>query len=206
MKKEIGRLSSKSIVIDQSIAEENDLIEESRKQKTIFLNLADNLEDPAPEIEAIESQITEVEQHNESIAAREHEAKQVDRLAEFYSNSRVTWQTLNIIVEKLRELRASLLEGVNLGFPGLHVRDRELYIGNVPLSQASSAIALRVACTIAMKDKPQLALLRIDNGEKLDENSRRTLFEMADQNGFQILFTSVTNGDDISVEIVNKEQ
>ena len=44
-----------------------------------------------------------------------------------------------------------------------------------------------------------------DRCEHLDADSRRMLFELADRENFQVLFTCVDDADDLRVEIVDHE-
>jgi hypothetical protein len=58
-----------------------------------------------------------------------------------------------------------------------------------------------VACAIAIKQNPKLCLLRIDEGERLDQRSRIQLYNIADQNNCQVILTAVNDSDDLTVNI-----
>ncbi|MBL8824860.1 MAG: AAA family ATPase [Planctomycetia bacterium] len=112
---------------------------------------------------------------------------------------------LDRVLEDLRSLRKGLLEGLDLGVDGLEVGKGELRLHGVSFKQASLAQKLRVACAVAMKGNGALRLLRIDDGEHLDSESRAFLLKLASENGWQVIMTCVADYDQLQVEIVDQE-
>lgn len=110
------------------------------------------------------------------------------------------------VLTGIRNLRGKLLEGLDLGVPGLEVGDGELRLNGVPFSQASMAQRLRVACAVATMQNPRLKLLRVDEAERLDADSEAALLEWADQHSFQVWMTRVSRDKELRVEIVEASE
>lgn len=107
-------------------------------------------------------------------------------------------ETLN----KLRQLRRDIVNGIDIGVSGLECDGESLTIEGAPLLAASMAQQLRLACAIAIKQNPKLRLLRVDEGERLDHRSRMKLYDIADQNGCQVILTSVSDQKYLTISLV----
>jgi hypothetical protein len=131
--------------------------------------------------------------------------EQLDRLAGEAEQAGAEHARLETVLAALRELRANLLNGADLGVDGLAIGEGELLLKGIPFRQASKAESLRVACAVAMRLKPRLRLLRVDDGEHMDRHSWELLFRLADEHGFQVIATRVTDSESLRVEIVDGE-
>jgi len=58
---------------------------------------------------------------------------------------------------------------------------------------------------LAMKSKPRLRILRLDEGERLDSESWSTLLRLASERGFQVWATAVRDESALKVEIIDAE-
>lgn len=112
------------------------------------------------------------------------------------------YEKLDGILEKLRDLRKKTVNDIDIGVSGLECGDGLLTVEGVPLPAASAAQQYNVACGIAIKQNPKLRLLRIDEGERLDQRSRMQLYNIADKNGCQVILTAVRDQPDLTVDIM----
>lgn len=109
-------------------------------------------------------------------------------------------------LKSLRDLRAGLLSGLDIGIPGLEVGEGELRLNGHSFRQASQSEQLRLAVAIAVRQQPKLRLLRIDDGECLDDTSRALVFDIATRHDLQVLMTRVQSRDGLVAEIVGQTE
>ena len=160
------------------------------------------LPDPSAEITALRRRLADTEAETRARARRAALAEQARQLAGEAERGRAEHERLEGILAALRDLRAHLLHGVDLGVAGLAVGEGGLRLGGVPLRQASMAEQLRVAAAVAMHQNPRLKLLRLDEGERLDRQSVELLLGLADERDFQVIMTRVADVEGLKVEIV----
>jgi len=158
---------------------------------------------PEPTIELtqitdIGRQIETVEADNKAFARRGAACEQLDRLASEFEEAKLRHKRLDDILAALRDLRAHLLDNFNLGIDiededgspmklALTVADKELKVNGVSYCQASKAQQILVAAGLAMLEDPRLKVLRLDDGEHMDLQSRQLLFAVADRRGYEVL-------------------
>lgn len=162
------------------------------------------LPDVSLEIKRVNNQIARVEQTAQSRSRRLHASEQLDRLAREVERAQLEYKRWDETLAALRDLRVHLLDGVDLGVPGLEVGQGELRLNGVSFRQASQAQKIRVAAAVAMRQRPRLRLLRVDEGERLDTESKKALFAIAEENDFQVVMTTVSDGGALQVEIVGE--
>ena len=164
---------------------------------------ADAATDPAPLILDRRQALAGLEANNKALGKRRLAQEQMEALLQESEAAKARHATYDSVLEQLRHLRAHLLDGVDLGVDGLEIGDGELRLNGVTFRQASQAEKIRVACAVAMAQRPKLRLLRVDEGERLDTESRAILFRLAEENDFQVFLTSVSDTEELKVEIVD---
>lgn len=92
------------------------------------------------------------------------------------------------------EMRAAI-DAANLAIPNLTFSGNAILMNGVPFEQASTAERLRASAAVAMASNPKLRVLRIMNGNDLDEDGMRVLAEMAVANDYQIWIERLSAGD-----------
>jgi len=140
---------------------------------------------------------------NEQLAKRKRVAEMAARLVAEAKAAETDHGHLDAILNQLRALRMTILEDIDIGVDKLSVREGQLYLADTPLKGAASSEKLRVACMVAMKQKPDLRLLRVDDCEQLDSDQRAVLHGIAAKNGFQVISASVTDSDRMECVIVD---
>ncbi len=164
---------------------------------------AKQLSDPAAQIGELRAKLATIQGANERMAKRRVLSEQLEGFAKDVEHAAAEHKRLDKTMDALRGLRAHLLDGLDLGVDGLSVGDSELRLNGITFKQASLAQRIRVACAVAMRQRPRLKLLRIDNGEHLDSHSWQIVREMADANDWQVVMTRVADVGELKVEIVD---
>lgn len=159
--------------------------------------------DPSEEIHGLNGKIQNAQEQSEQNAKRQGAADLCERLAQEHASAEEEAVRMDRIVANLRTLANELLTGLDLGIDGLAVGNGELRLNDVSFSQASHAEKLEVACAVAMRQNPALKVLRVDEGENLDSESKKRLFRIATDKGWQVFYTKVSDSQELKVEIVN---
>ena len=174
------------------------------------LNLAKNsvaaVVDPNPELEAVQAKLEDAGKNAAKLERRKTISAEVHRINTECQDAGAAVEELTQAIDQIRDLRASLIEDKAIGIKNLRVGDGELTLNGRSFKKcASFAERLRVGCAIGMKEKPEVRILRMDNGEHLDAESKKMVFELAEREGFQVFMTSVSDTGGLKVEIVDKE-
>lgn len=161
--------------------------------------------DPAPRLTIVRERFANVEKHNAGLNQRKNLSAFADQMKAEHKKAVGEHEAIGEQLAALRNLRLHLLDGVDLGVPDLKIVDGELNLNGVTFQQASQAQRVAVSCAIAMRQKPALKLLRIDQGEQLDEETYKQVLKLADTQGFQVICTAVSNESALRVRIVDAE-
>lgn len=178
---------------------------EARDSYDAHLKAHGKLNDNTEQIGFIEKKISQSVNASKQVHERDHAVKRHNELeGELEVASKRHAKTDSILLE-LRTLRKTILEGIDLGVDGLSVEGGELRMNNKPFRQASYAERVKVSCAVAMKRNPRLKLLRVDNGEALDKDSKAYLLSLAAERGWQVVMACVADNTGLKVELVDKE-
>ncbi len=172
-----------------------------RSQQTQAQQALAVLVDPDVRATEIRKALTDADRRSKALAERNQAATFVDQMAADHVQALEYHNRLDQILAALRHLRLHLLDGVDLGISGLSIGDGEVKLNGVSIRQASHAEKLRLACAVAMKQSPRLKLLRVDDGEHLDQDSMTLLKQLANQQGWQVVITRVADVDELTVVI-----
>lgn len=186
------------------IARGKELIEEAKADQDRAMKDVVAIADPAPELARYREALARAGRERDNLVKRQHQGQQVEQLKSELEIANDDWTDLDDQLSKLRTLRKQLLDGLDLGVDGLEVGNGEIRLNGLPFRQASLAQRLRVACAVAMRQNPRLRLLRVDNGEHLDQDSRRLLLDLASANDWQVVMTCVADNADLRVEVVDE--
>ena len=181
------------------------MVEEARLENEAAAKALNATGDCTKQLQELRAELQIAQKCQRQAIEAEAAQKRLEELQAEHEASKQCHVRLDRQLEQLRELRKGLLEGLDLGVDGLEVGQGELRLHGVSFKQASNAQRLRVACAVAMKGNGQLKLLRIDNGEMLDSESRRYLLDLATEHGYQVIMTCVSDAEQLQVEIVDKE-
>jgi len=200
--KELEKRKEHASALSARIGRGNEVIFDLRAECEAADEAAAKLPDPSQKILALRQQVASVEATNAKHGKRRLASGELDRLAREAESAEAEHAQLDRTIAAGRELRVHLLDDLDLGVPGLQVGDGGLRMNGVSFKQASQAERMRVSLAIAMRQKPRLRLIRIDEAEHLDRHSKEVVFRMAEENGFQVLMASVADQEGLRVEIV----
>lgn len=178
------------------------IVSELIEDESAAFTAVESVPDQSAKIADIRKKIQTAEADNATIQKRLAATEALDKLKGDVKAAESSHKMADDVLASLRDLRKNILQGVDLGVPGLEVGAGELLLDGVSFKQASTAQRIRVACAVAMRQGPQLKLLRVDEGERLDRVSREALFAAAEANGWRIVMTSVADTEGLMVEIV----
>ena len=125
--------------------------------------------------------------------------RQADRFDE-YQRLNKEWQTASITSEQFTKqiedadaAKAALLEGADLGIPGLSFDDDKVMLNGIPLSQCSRSEALRVGVEVAVKQLPVNGVRFIAIKEfAFSQNTKDALRKRFADSGIQFLIEDDT--------------
>jgi energy-coupling factor transporter ATP-binding protein EcfA2 len=161
------------------------------------------VQDPSPLITDLRQRIAAAEEANKTHAKRRLASERLEEIEAEVDSAEHEHGILEAKLAGLRDLRAHLLDGIDLGIEGLQVGCGELRLNGVTFRQASMSQKIRVALAVAIRQSPRLRLLRLDDAEHLDRESRQLVLRLAAENGFQCIMACVSSdADELKVEIV----
>lgn len=214
--KRLADIENESLIVTKQIAELQaklvELSERAKKGSVVVAGIDRDIEaaeeafkqaeDPSADVAKTRAELADIEKTNAERARRAQATEQLDRLMGESKRIRDEHKQAEDIVNAVREIRSHLLDGINLGVTGLEIKDGQLQLNGVPFSQASQAQKISVGCSLAMLKKPRIRILRIDDGEHLDQDTKRLVFDMADAHGFEVIMTCVKDSKQLEIEIV----
>jgi hypothetical protein len=184
-----------------AIAANQEVEVDLREQHVAALQALAAMPDISVQLVEAQGRLRRAEQESQAQRRRRTATEQVERLRKESAEARLRHDQADQVLHQLRELRRHLLDDLDLGVEGLQIGDGELLSNGMPFRQASQAERMHVAVAVAARQSPRLRLIRIDNGEQLDSEGRKSVFRLAERYGCQVVMTAVSDGE-LSVEIV----
>lgn len=102
-------------------------------------------------------------------------------------------------IVSIEEKKRASLARATMPIEGLAVDGESVTFNGIPLEQASGAERLRVSTAIAAALNPKLRVIRIRNGNDLDEDGVKLLAEFAAQQGLQVWIERIVPGTENAV-------
>lgn len=156
---------------------------------------------PAPDLDAIQSQIDTAEQVNAAVREKKQAQQVTARLGALQADAeQLTEQLAGIDKRKADGLAAATFPVDGLGFDA----DGVTYQG-IPFKQASGAEQLRVSLAMAIALNPGLRVIRIADGSLLDSTNLKLIEEMAVANDYQVWIEMVNESGDFGIVIEDGE-
>jgi predicted ATP-dependent endonuclease of OLD family len=190
---------------DRALAEVQDLeirLDNAKKVLETLANdlatankTAENLQDESTE--ALQRNLEEIESINAKVRDNLEKAKaqmEADEYVKKYSE-------LNEQIEKVRNRRMSLLDGVQMPLDGLSVDHGTLIYNGQPWDNMSGSDQLKVATAIVRKLKPECGFVLMDKLEQMDLDTLKDFGSWLEAEGLQAIATRVSTGDECTVYI-----
>lgn len=155
----------------------------------------DNLEDV--DEDSIREQIETAESTNQKIRNN----KQRDALLQQQTSFQDQADNLTEEINQLDQDKQKLLSEAKLPVTGLTFNDDQVFFNNIPFENCSSAEQLKLSVAMGIAMNPKLRIMLIRDGSLLDEESRKTLKLMAEQNDCQCWVEFVGSDEECSIVI-----
>lgn len=172
-----------------------------QKEETLKENLAGaesvtaGLEDESTT--EIEASIANIEIINARV--RDNMAKEQARMEA--DNYKQKYEDLTAQIEKIRDDRMKLLEGVNMPLKGLSVDHGALIYNGQPWDNMSGSDQLKVATAIVRKLNPKCGFVLLDKLEQMDLDTLKEFGKWLEQEKLQAIATRVSTGDECTIYI-----
>lgn len=169
---------------------------ESKRLETI----ASKKTNPQDEIDRLTESLRTIDERNKTIRARLAVEDEIARLEDDAEAAREDFSEAETVLQKLRDLRAKLLEGIDLGVPGLSIGEGELLLNGHSFRGSASTSEQIVVCFALMalhfeqrkaQGLPTLRIIRVDRAESLDEEAMELILRLAREHEIQAIFTRV---------------
>ncbi len=92
-----------------------------------------------------------------------------------------------------------IIAASDMPVPGIAFGDEAVLLDGVPFEQASDAQQLRASIAIAMAMSPKLRVIRVRDGDRLDDDGLQILREMAETHDFQIWMEQIRGAGEAAI-------
>ena len=179
---------------------ENDLAtgkEEYLKSKAAIESLMD------PDIEDLQKQLNNADAINKQV----REKLSYKNLQEKLGSAQADSENLTAKLENIDQKKVDAIKSVNIPLPGLSFNEDGLTLNNIPFKSSliSTSEALKVGIAVAMAFNPELKVIRIQNGNLLDDESLARLEEILKATGWQAWIEIVDQSGEKGIVIENGE-
>ena len=138
---------------------------------------------PSPvDVSDVRAQIEQARTINRQIDRRDER----DRLLREAGEQEWVADGLTDAIEARKRQKEEAIAAAEMPVDGLTFGEGVVLLNGHPLDQASGAEQLRTSVAIAMAMNPTLQVIRVRDGNALDDNHLRMLGEMADEKGYQV--------------------
>jgi cell division septum initiation protein DivIVA len=154
-----------------------------------------------PDIAAITTRITTIEQDNALARRRKARAETLERLR----TARDAERKADRVVEEITIKREVTLAEARLPVTGLGFTDQGVTLHGIPFEQASTAEQIRASVAMGLASNPRLKLMLVREGSLLDDESMRLLADIAAEHDAQVVVERVSSGEAVGVVIEDGE-
>ncbi len=149
------------------------------------------------ELESIREKIKLAESTNSQVDANSARKEVLEQIKASKDGS----DTLTSSLDYIKNKKKAAMEAANFPVPDLSFGEGMVLYKGFPFSQASDAEKLIVSVSMGMALNPELKLMLLKDGEKLDQSNLKLIDEMATEWGGHILLERVGVGDECQVII-----
>lgn len=147
--------------------------------------------DPA----AIRNRLQDAETDNKGIEQRKRKAKLITDA----ETKEAAAKELTDAIDARTKVKTDAIAAAKMPIDGLSFADGGVLYKGEPFEQCSEAEKIRVGMAIAMAANPTLRVIRIREGNALDEDSMKIVADMAKTQGFQVWIELLKSDDGIGI-------
>lgn len=183
----------KQIEVNESEIET--LMDEIQKAESIDTSLKDT--------KSLEDEIAKIDETNSKVRANKERQARVDEAVALNAE----FEKLTAEIEDIREKRLALLNGADLPYPGLSVKDfgdgPVITLNGIPWSDCSGAEQLIISSAIAFAQKKECQFVFMDKFEQFDDVSLDAYEKWLIAHDRQVIATRVSMGPECSIIITD---
>lgn len=153
------------------------------------------------DVEVLRAKQSEIRAANAWVDARTQQ-KNLQRKADDLQEK---YEAFTAQIEEREAEKRKAIESAKLPVEGLEIGDGVVLLNGLPFQQASDAERLRASLALAMARNPQVRVIRVRDGGRLDSDAREVVEAMAAEHGFQIWCERVAEGEPVGVRIEDGE-
>lgn len=191
MQAKLDEMSKSHVEVLKKIQDGTKAVADVEKQLELETAEAEKYPDRTSDIEALHKQMESANSQQEREIERKVANDTLVKLEGDVDRFKRKHKKFETIMEKLRELRKSLVDNVRIGVDGLEVLENQIYVNGTIWEQVNKSKKLLVACAVAMKTDCTIRILRIDDAERYDAKTMKMVYELADENNFQVMMAAV---------------
>ena len=193
---EVDRLKALIIEHEKKMNEMRESIAANKKQaKELEAALGDV---PVVDFSIIDRKITSADTNNK-IAMK---AADLKKARQALDENDINAQGLSESLKQIDEFKQATLVASNMPVPGLEISEDGLVLDGFPFEQASHAMRLMTAIAIGVAVNPDIRVLLIKDGEKLDSDTWRLLEEAAAKHNVQLWVETMNENAGAGIHIV----
>ena len=181
--------------LESQIADAKAKLNKLTEDLTVANKSAADLHDESTE--ALQRNLEEIESINAKVRDNLEKAKAQMEAEEYVKK----YAELNDQIERVRNSRMSLLDGVKMPLDGLSVDHGTLIFNGQPWDNMSGSDQLKVATAIVRKLKPECGFVLMDKLEQMDLDTLKEFGSWLEAEGLQAIATRVSTGDECTIYI-----
>lgn len=165
-------------------------MKQAAEAETAFEDAVEAAEPTAATLERVRGELTRAQASAAAQAnwkVRQQTAGEVEKLA-------ASAEAKTTELEKLRGEKEALLKNAKFPIEGIGFGESDVTFNGLPLEQASGAERIRIGASLIAARNPKLRIMRVPEGEKLDENNLAALDKFCEENDFQCQVERVGEG------------
>jgi DNA repair exonuclease SbcCD ATPase subunit len=157
---------------------------------------------PAVDLDAISARLSSVEETNDNVRA----ALAAERVAAELADAEGEARRYDAELEAIKQEKADALAAVVWPSKGLSFDGDTVLYNGYALEQASDSEKRIVGIDMAIAQNPELRVIRVDQGESLDNEARAHIAQLAEERDLQVWMTFVGHLDDDNVIVIHEGQ
>jgi len=150
---------------------------------------------------ALFDEIQRVQKHN----AEASENKKVVGLVLELNDNVIAIEKAESRMAEIKEHKINVMKDAKFSIDGLSIRDNALFLGDVPLAQASQAEQIKACLALSVAGRPDISVVLVRQASLLDEESLELVAKMAEEMNFQVWLEIVGDSDPLSFIIEEGE-
>lgn len=188
----LGRDRDKLADLKKQVADLEASISQKEEELSFVSSAVFNSELSLPEIEPIESRISNASVHNDMVRNFQSLRSTLELLSAESDKS----DSFSVAIERIDEEKVKSIASSNLPVEGISFDESGIYLNGVPFGQCCASEKIKLSVALAMALNSKIRVIRIADWSLLDSASKKTVRELADRYDCQVWAESVDDSPD----------